>query len=52
MNAQGQVVKSNNMNLTKGNNQLEISLFNLPGGIYFLVINADNIRKTIRIVKQ
>ena len=52
LSAQGQVVQTNKMTLTKGKNQLEISLLNLPGGIYFLDINAENIRETIRVIKQ
>ncbi len=52
LSAQGQIVQTSTMNLVKGKNQLEISLSNLPEGIYFLDINADNVRETIRVIKQ
>ncbi len=52
LNAQGQVVQSRSTNLTKGNNIIEISLSNYPGGIYLLDVRAENIHETIRIVKQ
>ena len=52
LNSQGQVVQSKRMNLVPGNNQIEMSLSNYPGGIYLLDVRAENIHETIRIVKQ
>jgi hypothetical protein len=46
----GQEVYSRNENMTAGNNNLKISLPELPQGIYSLMINSENQKLTKKFI--
>jgi hypothetical protein len=48
----GRVIKTQNVKINPGENSLNINTGSIPSGFYYLMLSADNYKRTFSFVKS